>query len=295
MKLPRLLLLSLLVLTLVACTPERRRLPTVDLGSADLGPIGLDMPAFDAGTDAGPPDLGFDAGFDAGRPDLGVDAGRPDLGVDAGRADLGVDLGTDAGRPDLGGFDGGLPGTGQLLLSEVATGRGTVADDEFIELYNPSATAYSASGTYVTYQSAAGTSAATVIATIPAGVTIAGHGYYLLTRATFYTGTAVGDLTFSTGLGGAGGHIRVHGPTGSELDRIGWGTAVAPEGTPTAGGLTGTQTRERKALATSTATTMAIGGADELRGNSSDTNDNGVDFVVREVAEPQNSASVEVP
>ncbi len=246
------------------------------------------MPAFtdDAGRDAGPPDLGFDAG----PPDLGFDAGRPDLGVDAGRPDLGVD----AGRPDL-GIDGGPAGTGRLLLSEIATGRGTVPDDEFVELYNPSASAYDASGLLVEYRGASSTAVYSTMATLPAGTTIAGHGYYLLTHALIYTAGPVGDLTFTTSLGGAGGHIRLTSATGAELDRCGWGTAPAPEGTPTAGGLTGTQTRERKALATSTAATMAVGGADELRGNSSDTNDNGADFVVRELAEPQNSASVEVP
>ncbi len=288
MNLPRVLLAALLALPATACTAPHRRAPAVDLGSTDLGPIGMDMPAFtdDAGRDAGPPDLGFDAG----PPDLGFDAGRPDLGVDAGRPDLGVD----AGRPDL-GIDGGPAGTGRLLLSEIATGRGTVPDDEFVELYNPSASAYDASGLLVEYRGASSTAVYSTMATLPAGTTIAGHGYYLLTHALIYTAGPVGDLTFTTSLGGAGGHIRLTSATGAELDRCGWGTAPAPEGTPTAGGLTGTQTRERKALATSTAATMAVGGADELRGNSSDTNDNGADFVVRELAEPQNSASVEVP
>jgi hypothetical protein len=296
-RLSRLALAALLIPTFLACsTPRRGRLP--DLGADDLGPVGVDIPVIDAGPadmNVGDPDLGVDAGT----PDLGVDAGTADLGFDAGRSDLGVDagrpdLGVDAGGPDL-GRDAGPAGTGRILISEIATGRGTLADDEFVELYNPSATAYDASGLRVEYASAAGATFS-LMAALPAGTTIFGHGYFLLAHATVYTGAASPDATFLVSLSGAGGHVRLIAAGASEVDRCGWGgTALAPEGTPTAGGLTGDQTRERKAYSTSTAASMALGGADELSGNAYDSNDNGADFVVRTIGEPQNSASSEVP
>lgn len=297
---PRRFLLAaglLLLIPLAACSPHRRGTPL------DLGPIAPDMPGVDAGeaVDAGSEDLGLglDAGFDAGASDLGVDLGPADLGVDFGPPDLGFDagppdLGFDAGRPDL-GFDAGTAGSGLLLLSEIASGGPGGSSDEFIEIYNPGTAAFDASGLRVEYRAAAG-AIYSLVATLPAGTAISAHRFFLV-AGTGYTGLAAADLpaAFTDALAGAGGHVRLVTAAGTELDRCGWGSAVAPEGTPAPAGLTGTQSRERRAYGTSTATTMALGGADALRGNGSDTNDNGVDFLVREVAEPQNSSSLEVP
>ncbi|EHQ25418.1 T9SS type B sorting domain-containing protein [Mucilaginibacter paludis] len=52
---------------------------------------------------------------------------------------------------------------------------------------------------------------------------------------------------------------------------------------------------ERKALSTSTAATMAAGGADDLKGNGYDTNTDPTDFFVASALNPQNSASTVEP
>jgi hypothetical protein len=145
----------------------------------------------------------------------------------------------------------------------------------------------------IEYRSADG-AAYTLVEMLPAGTIIAAHQYYLL-GGSLYSGLATPDrpLAFTSALAGFGGHLRLIATDASELDRCGWGTAVEPEGTPAPGGLTGLQSRERKALATSSPLSMATGGADALRGNGFDSNNNGADFLVREIAEPQNSSSFE--
>jgi hypothetical protein len=79
------------------------------------------------------------------------------------------------------------------------------------------------------------------------------------------------------------------------VDTLGYGsTADSPEGLSDGGHTAdittnGTQSFERKANASSTAATMAVGGADELKGNGQDTDRNGADFIVRAVRQPQSS------
>lgn len=75
------------------------------------------------------------------------------------------------------------------------------------------------------------------------------------------------------------------------MDKLAWGTANSPEGTagpshPASGG-----SLERKAIASSTSTTMAVGGVDALRGNGVDTNNNSTDIVTRAVRQPQGSST----
>jgi len=258
----------------------------LDLGGADLGVV--DLGNVDAGSldDAGTDDAGAD--FDLGQPDLGVDMGRPDLGVDLGRLDLGVDM----GRRDL-GVDFGTPLSARLVLSEVTSGGPGGAGDEFIEIYNAGGVAYDASGLRIEYRSATGV-AYTLIEALAPGTIIGARRFYLVGGST-YSGAAVPDvpLAFTSVLAGTGGHVRLITTDGAELDRCGYGTAIEPEGTPAAGGLTGPQSRERKAFATSTPTSMGAGGTDAFSGNGRDSGDNGADFIVREIAEPQNSSSVE--
>src|SRR5206468_3362129 len=83
------------------------------------------------------------------------------------------------------------------------TGATGAATDEFVELVNASDTAFDASGYRVAYRSAAGTSD-TLLATLPAGTTIAAHGFYLLGGAG-YAGSHQADQSFSAGLASTAG------------------------------------------------------------------------------------------
>ncbi|XXF76680.1 lamin tail domain-containing protein [Myxococcaceae bacterium GXIMD 01537] len=195
----------------------------------------------------------------------------------------------------------------RIVISEFS-GRGagtatTVQTDEFIELYNPGNQPVDLSGWRVQYKSAAATSfSATTGVTIPDGKIIPAHGYLLLAHTNYSGGATVpADVTYSfdtsastsgggglrLGLPGIG--LTINDPLA--VDSLSYGNGTSLEGAaapshPAAGG-----SLERKARASSTSATMAVGGADEFVGNSQDTNVNSADFVTRAVRQPQNSSS----
>jgi hypothetical protein len=146
-------------------------------------------------------------------------------------------------------------------------------------------------------------------ATLPTGATIPAHGFYLVSSpagATSYTGPAANLQTASAmGLAATDGHVRLLLPGGTSAtlatsplvsDLVGYGAAAnvpetAPAPLPT---WSSGQSLERKASATSTATSMSTG-ADALKGNGLDTNDNATDFVVRPTRQPQSTNSPAEP
>ncbi|GMT97215.1 hypothetical protein KH5H1_13340 [Corallococcus caeni] len=191
------------------------------------------------------------------------------------------------------------PLTNHIVISEFSggNGTGTAATDEFIELYNPTNADVDLSNWQVSYKSATGTTWSSTV-TIPAGKVIRAHGYFLLAGANYSGGaTAPADVSYTFDASAsttAGGHVRIQrlvSGTYVDVDKLGWGTGNAPEGTaapshPAVGG-----SLERKAVSTSTSTTMAVGGADAARGNAQDTDNNGQDFVTRAARQPQCSTS----
>ncbi len=221
-------------------------------------------------------------------------------GVDAGMRDGG---GSDAcatavevcggGDDDCdGNVDEGLPCPGTIVISEVATGGPAGALDEFVELYNRTNGPVGIGGLDIQYRSATGAATAWMRrATVPAGATIAAHGFYLMASSN-YTRVPAADPggAWASGFAAAGGHLRLVDGT-LELDKLGWGTAIDPETAafPAVSNDT-TMTYERKANAASTAVSM-LSGADATHGNSYDTDDNSMDFVARSAAGPQSSAS----
>ena len=266
----------------------------MDLGSSDLGPV--DLGPTDLGRDLGPVDLGP---TDLGPMDLGSDLGPVDLGADLGPMDLGPtdlgidDLGTDLGPTDMGAV---APLLGSLVLSEVATGSAAVGGtDEFVEIYNRTSVPIDIGGVTLSYRSASGTSLPlyALRATVPAGVVLPPYSYYLFSSVGYVAAavvTADQPGAWTSGFSVTGGHVQL--ARGTEvIDTLGWRTAVAPEGTAlTAPSTDGAWSYERKAYATSDIASMTTG-ADALHGNGSDTNDNGVDFIVRPTRDPQHLAS----
>src|SRR5581483_836915 len=177
------------------------------------------------------------------------------------------------------------------------------AGDEFIELYNPTSQAGDISFWKLQYKSAAGAAyLAADIFDFPMDTLIQPHGY-LLVAGTGYTGPATDfNAGHALNLAGTDGHVRLGNQSvttakvdPNTVDTLGYGAlADSPEGLADAGHTgvittNGTQSFERKANASSTAATMAVGGADELKGNGQDTDRNGADFIVRAVRQPQGS------
>ncbi len=189
-----------------------------------------------------------------------------------------------------------------LVISELAAGGPGGTGDEFVELYNGGPQPLDVGGWKLQYRSAAGTAWGTLL-TFPQGAVVPARGFYLLASTTGYAGPAP-DLTRAgvLSLSEAAGHLRVGGPqlgsgtdaaTGRHaFDTVGWGgAAVGPEGSAVAtAAFSGGASLERKAGPASTAASMASG-ADALRGNGQDTDDNAADFVERPVRQPQSTQS----
>ena len=191
--------------------------------------------------------------------------------------------------------------TNHVVISEFAGAGPGGASDEFVELYNPTNTPVDLNGWKIQYKQATGGSyqSFTITTANSAGgnTLIAAKGYFLLGQ-TGYVGTVTPNVRFTLNLSGTTGHVRI-GPgvmgTGvndtNVVDRLGYGTGDNPEGTVSpappsnnAGSL------ERKAYSTSTSATME-GGADALKGNSQDSDNNASDFVTRTARGPQNASS----
>ena len=188
-----------------------------------------------------------------------------------------------------------------VVISQFATRGPTAATDEFVELYNPTSSAIDLSGWKMQYKSATG-STWSDRAALPANTSIPAHGYFLLANQS-YIGTVTPD--YSSGLWNSGtgmadnGHERIIDAAAVQVDLVGWGTANAPEGgtdAPNHGTSANGNSVMRKALATSTADSLAVGGAHALLGNGQDTDFNGSDFVAQTHGRyPRNSSTSPAP
>jgi phosphatidylserine/phosphatidylglycerophosphate/cardiolipin synthase-like enzyme len=191
--------------------------------------------------------------------------------------------------------------TNHVVISEFATRGPSAATDEFIELYNPTNSPIDISGWKLQYKSASGTTWFDR-ATLPANSIIAGRGFFLLAN-TSYAGAVTPDYTSSLWTSASGmaddGHDRIINAAAVEVDKVGWGTAIDPEGgnpTPNHGTPANSNSVERKALATSTADSLASGGRHAILGNGYDTDNNGNNFVTQTHGRnPQNSSSAPEP
>lgn len=196
-------------------------------------------------------------------------------------------------------------GANHVVISEVYGGGGNTGatyKNDFIELYNPTNTDVSLTGWSVQYASATGTGSWN---TAPLSGTIKAKSFYLIQAAAGTGGTLnlpTPDATSSLNLSGTTGKVALSNtttalsganPTGASIiDLVGFGTANGYEGTAPAPAATNTTSVERKANATSTATTMAVGGSDEFAGNGYDSDNNSTDFVTG-TPNPQNSTVTE--
>ena len=174
-----------------------------------------------------------------------------------------------------------------IVISEIQIGGGT-ADDEFVELYNPTENDVDLTGWALKRKTAGGTQN-NLVASI-AG-TIAAHGYFLMAHPSYHELTTPDQPYSATSSAlAANNTVLLYDGDDEIVDKVGMGTATDKEasssGVPAAG-----MSIERKAEESSTALTMASGGVDEMLGNGWDTNNNLNDFVLREGPEPQRKDS----
>ncbi|OGE05576.1 signal peptidase I [Candidatus Curtissbacteria bacterium RIFCSPLOWO2_01_FULL_41_18] len=186
--------------------------------------------------------------------------------------------------------------TNHIVISEVQIdgGLGQANDNDFIELYNPTSSPFNLNG-YRLVKRTGNAPNDTNIFTFTSSHIVPAHGYFLWANDDFTTIAVIPDVTSSDTLAASNSVALRQGNlnTGTIIDALSWdpGASSLKEGTQFNSNPGANQSMERKALSTSTASSMAIGGADEFKGNGFDSNNNATDFVLRTVSQPQNSSS----
>ncbi len=158
-----------------------------------------------------------------------------------------------------------------IVISEFRSRGPAGSDDEFVELFNPSAAAVNIGGWQIKKSSGCGTTITSLL-TIPAGIILQPGQHYL--AANTAAGVSSPDQTFSSTISDDGG-VAVLASNDSIIDQVGMcATTTYREGTALAS-LTGTtdQSYQRRS------------------GGCVDTNNNTSDFTIITPANPQNRLS----
>lgn len=175
--------------------------------------------------------------------------------------------------------------SGHIVISEIQTGPG---NNEFLELYNPTANDVNLSNWHITKKSIGTTSETNFIAGGLTG-TIQGYGFYLLANNKGGASSSA-DITYSTGFTNDSVVSLYSDNKITLVDKVEIGTASGNAPNPP-----DSKSIERKAKSNSTSETMTNGGIDEFNGNGEDTENNANDFVLRNIPQPQNSSSTLEP
>lgn len=143
-------------------------------------------------------------------------------------------------------------GTGLVITEVYVNGgsSGATYSNKFVELFNPTASAISLAGDSLQYRAATSTGTPAGSQVFALSGSVAAHGHFLVqlpgNGASTNPGAALPAPDLNTGAsvnpGGAGGTLYLAAsasgvlPTDTAvIDRIGWGTSNAPEGTAAAG------------------------------------------------------------
>lgn len=124
--------------------------------------------------------------------------------------------------------------TGTVLISGLKT-AGSTAAHEYVELYNASGMSVDLAGWKVQYQSAAPSTPTSWTTKLTLTESFQLPAYSFMVFATEeYTATlsqpSMIAASFSSAFSNTGGHVRITDEMGQEVDRVGWGNALYPEG-----------------------------------------------------------------
>lgn len=186
------------------------------------------------------------------------------------------------------------PVVNHIVISEVQI-IGDNASNDFVELYNPTDNSVDLSGWQIRIKSSTGTDASLVL--IGNGISIPAYGFFLWANDEGgYSGTISADISNSNNLS-ANNSLLLEDASDTPIDKVGWGNSTSPyvEGTAITANPDNNQSIERKAYAISDTVSMTSG-ADALKGNGYDSDNNNNDFISRSVSQPQYSGSAtEIP
>ena len=161
-----------------------------------------------------------------------------------------------------------------MVISEFRTQGPYGADDEFVELYNPTGAAINIGGWIIKRSSSCGTSTFTLVSLPTGTILLAGQHYLAATTASHISSP---DQIFSPGIGDDGGLALIN-PSGTVIDQVGMCiTTLYREGSnlvPLSGNIN--QSYERRP-----------GGSTSCY----DLDNNAADFVLISPSTPQNKAS----
>ena len=190
-----------------------------------------------------------------------------------------------------------------VVISEIKTVGSGGANDEWIELYNPTSQAIDISGWSIQYRGGASGAFNKKNFTTTSSVPV--YGFFLIANSSGYQGGVPADMsqaTFSMSADGGNvflvnDHILLNSATSTAIvDKISYGAGsnLFPEGEVPATAPSAAQSLERKANATSTAA-LLINGAHQWQGNGYDSDNNSQDFVLQTNPNPQNSLMLTEP
>ncbi len=185
--------------------------------------------------------------------------------------------------------------TNHVVISEVqVTGGPGEADNDFVELYNPTSIPFNLNGHRLVKRT--GSAVDSTIKSWTSTAIIPAHGYYLWATTDDGFNIVLGaDAATAENIAANNSIALRFGSenTGTIVDALSWhsSTSSLVEGTEFGTNPGPNESIERRALSTSTAVSMAISGSDEFKGNGFDSNDNSADFILRSVSQPQNSSS----
>lgn len=177
---------------------------------------------------------------------------------------------------------------GHVVISEIQIAGQNGADDEFVELYNPTSIPVSIDGWRLRKTASNLDTELNLVGELSG--TIPANSYYLIAHP-HYSGITAVDHYYTVTSSGipSNGIIYLYADAGTTLvDLVGLGSAELFEGAAVAQNPPSGGSVERKAAAIATLEQMLAGGLLALEGNGEDSDHNANDFVIREKSQPQN-------
>lgn len=122
------------------------------------------------------------------------------------------------------------------ILAHIKTGETGALTREFVSIFNNSEEPIDVTGWCIYYASASDVTKTKLACLEPPAenvkLMLSAFSYATIASAEFVVANPdfVPDATFAAGIATGGGHVRLQDKDQSEIDKLGWGTAVSPEG-----------------------------------------------------------------